>query len=190
LCTQGHIPGKVKTGKTLEHDAEREKAHRPTLDLNDHKAIRIWLLVIIYRNEEMSVKRLTRLDPIEKMDLPTRAYNVLQRADINTVGKLLDFPREALWDLKNIGAKSVTEICEAIENTTINPFEVNDSIPDDLPTVTFIGIDGNMYNDIPIEDLGLTKRPYNCLKGAGVNYFSQLQNMNKDELLAFPNMGS
>lgn len=108
------------------------------------------------------MKRLTRLDPIEKMDLPTRAYNVLQRADINTVGKLLDFPREDLWDLKNMGAKSVTEICEAIESTTIIPFEADDSISNDLPAATFIGTDGNMYNDIPIEDLGLTKRPYNC----------------------------
>lgn len=136
------------------------------------------------------MKCLTLLDPIEKMDLSTRAYNALRRADINTVGKLLDFPREDLWDLKNIGAKSVTEICEAIETTTIIPFEADAPISSDLPTATFIGTDGNMYNDIPIEDLELTKRPYNCLKNAGVNYFSQLQNMNEDELLAIPNMGS
>lgn len=52
---------------------------------------------------------------IERLGLSSRSYNALRRADIHTVGDLLDYPRHELSLLKHIGAKASAEILDAIE---------------------------------------------------------------------------
>lgn len=140
------------------------------------------------------MKHLTRLDPIEKLDLSARAYNALRRADINTVGDLLDFPKESFLRLKNVGVNSITEITEAIEQIEIieiDPLNCNSGQnAEDEVSMQFIGKDGQIYRDFPIEDIGLSRRAFNCLNGAGIDYISKLLDKTETDLFAIPNMGA
>jgi DNA-directed RNA polymerase subunit alpha len=48
--------------------------------------------------------------PIDVLDLSTRTYNVLKRANIATVGQLLELDATAFNAVRNMGQKSVEEI--------------------------------------------------------------------------------
>jgi DNA-directed RNA polymerase subunit alpha len=49
---------------------------------------------------------------VDELDLPTRIYNSLRNAGIETVGQLLDTPRKELMGYRNLGAKSLAIIQE------------------------------------------------------------------------------
>lgn len=139
------------------------------------------------------MKHLIRLDSIKKLELSTRAYNALRRANINTIGDLVDFSKENLPSLKNMGVKSITEIIEVLKQ--IEVIEIDSSnyaavqnIEEDTP-LQFIGNDGQLYRDYPIENIGLSRRSFNCLKGAEIDCVSRLLDQTDQELFAIPNMG-
>jgi DNA-directed RNA polymerase subunit alpha len=48
--------------------------------------------------------------PIDILDLTTRTYNALKRADITKIGQILGKDDKALASIRNFGAKSVEEI--------------------------------------------------------------------------------
>lgn len=48
--------------------------------------------------------------PIEELDLSTRTYNCLKRADITRVGQVLQMDEKALLSVRNLGQKSMEEI--------------------------------------------------------------------------------
>lgn len=48
--------------------------------------------------------------PIEELDLTTRTYNCLKRADITKVGQVLEMDEKALMSVRNLGQKSMEEI--------------------------------------------------------------------------------
>lgn len=48
--------------------------------------------------------------PIEDLDLTTRTYNCLKRADITKVGQLLQMDEKDLLSVRNLGSKSIDEI--------------------------------------------------------------------------------
>lgn len=52
--------------------------------------------------------------PLEQLNLSTRSYNALRRANITSVGQLLEASREGLPPLPGFGAKSRTEVEELI----------------------------------------------------------------------------
>ncbi len=52
--------------------------------------------------------------PLEQLNLSTRSYNALRRANITTMGQLLEASREGLPPLPGFGAKSRTEVEELI----------------------------------------------------------------------------
>lgn len=52
--------------------------------------------------------------PIEELDLSTRTYNCLKRADITKVGQVLQMDEKALLSVRNLGQKSMVEICDKL----------------------------------------------------------------------------
>ncbi|MCS6883085.1 MAG: DNA-directed RNA polymerase subunit alpha [Oscillochloridaceae bacterium] len=52
--------------------------------------------------------------PIEELDLSTRTYNCLKRADITRVGQVLQMDEKALLSVRNLGQKSMEEIREKL----------------------------------------------------------------------------
>lgn len=53
---------------------------------------------------------------IEELNLSVRSQNGLEKAEIVTVGELINRPFSALKQIENLGDKSVSEIVEAIQN--------------------------------------------------------------------------
>lgn len=140
------------------------------------------------------MKYLQQLDSIEKLELSFRAYNALRRAGINSVGDLLDFPKENFVEIRNIGAKTIAEITKVlklIKNNDIYSLDYNDEqIIEDTVVAQFLGKDGQIYRDFPIEDIGLSKRAFNCLKEAGIDYISKLMDKTESDLFAISRMGA
>ena len=53
--------------------------------------------------------------PIEDLDLPERPRNCLKRAQINTVGELIERTQEELLAITNFGQKSLDEVLERLD---------------------------------------------------------------------------
>jgi DNA-directed RNA polymerase subunit alpha len=68
--------------------------------------------------KEKEAKPLPKIDKsalVEELELSTRITNALRNANIDTVGKLLETPKEELVKLKNMGAKSISDIEEQLK---------------------------------------------------------------------------
>nr|YP_009687965.1 alpha subunit of RNA polymerase [Haslea nusantara]QDX17525.1 alpha subunit of RNA polymerase [Haslea nusantara] len=76
------------------------------------------------KNEDNSLEKQTHslsIEPytniaIEELQLSVRAYNCLKKAQINTVGDLLQYSPEKLQELKNFGRKSADEVFSTLKN--------------------------------------------------------------------------
>lgn len=134
----------------------------------------------------------TYTDPINNLNLSTRVYNALKREGIDTINDLLNCPKEDILKFKNLGKKSLEEIFYIIDELNNNKAliysEINTKEPRQIKS--FIGFDGHKYNDIPIEELNLSVRAFNCLKTKKINYYSELLLKSTDELIDIPRMGN
>lgn len=65
--------------------------------------------------------------PIEDLELTIRSYNCLKREGIHTVGELVARSEADLLDIRNFGAKSITEVKEKLVGLGLN---LKDSPPD------------------------------------------------------------
>ena len=68
-----------------------------------------------------NINNLTTLNPhiniaIEELQLSVRAYNCLKRAQIHTIGDLLEYSPDRLQELKNFGRKSADEVFTTLKN--------------------------------------------------------------------------
>ena len=57
---------------------------------------------------------------IDELDLPTRIYNSLRNAGIETVGDMLNVPKKELMGFRNLGAKSLSIIEESLKQRGIS----------------------------------------------------------------------
>lgn len=60
---------------------------------------------------------------VDELDLPTRIYNSLRNAGIETIGQLLGTPKKELMGYRNLGAKSLSIIEEGLKQKGI-PFNI------------------------------------------------------------------
>ena len=132
---------------------------------------------------------LTREDSIELLPLSIRVYNCLRRANIATVGQLLDYPPDAWPDIRNMGAKSVDEILaltariRAGDGTAL---VVSKPKPTPKPTTK---LTPPRLPDIPVRELGLSVRAVNCLESMGARTTADLSGATLESLLEIENMG-
>ena len=100
----------------------------PTEALKSAAQITIDLFTFILENKETEKNhplepktRAISIEPytniaIEELQLSVRAYNCLKKAQINTVGDLLQYSPEKLQELKNFGRKSSIEVFSTLKN--------------------------------------------------------------------------
>jgi len=67
------------------------------------------------KTRSISIEPYTNI-AIEELQLSVRAYNCLKKAQINTVGDLLQYSPEKLQELKNFGRKSADEVFSTLRN--------------------------------------------------------------------------
>ena len=129
---------------------------------------------------------LTREDSVEILPLSNRTGNCLRRAEIRTVGQLLDYPADKWLDIRNLGQKSADELAdltariragEGIRLTASKP-----KAPDPPPALRL--------PDIPVRELGLSVRANNCLEHMGVRTAADLSDATLESLLTVKNMGA
>ena len=76
---------------------------------------------IVETSQLKSESEATSIEPytniaIEELQLSVRAYNCLKKAQINTVGDLLQYSPEKLQELKNFGRKSADEVFSTLKD--------------------------------------------------------------------------
>lgn len=148
---------------------------------------------------------ITRQDDILALPLSVRSQNCLRRADICTIGAMMDYPADKLINIRNMGKKSVEEIQLFVQNLIDGTgeyvlVEASESIEaESVTSLETVGIDssvtvfldetGAVVQDIPIKNLRLSVRAQNSLNRSGYVFVSQLVGITYEELMNLQNMG-
>jgi len=69
---------------------------------------------VVAKSQSLIIEPYTNI-AIEELQLSVRAYNCLKKAQINTVGDLLQYSPEKLQELKNFGRKSADEVFSTLK---------------------------------------------------------------------------
>ncbi len=129
-------------------------------------------------------------DSIEKLNLSTRANNVLKNNNILTIQSFTKFPREDFISMRNLGAKTLMEILECLKLINEEEYKIVDAT--ELPQSKkkeFVNFDGVKYIDVNVKDMDLSVRSFNCLIKAKYFWFSEIASLKKDDLRLIRNMG-
>ena len=171
------------------------------------------------RPSKISKQDLARLrkdeTPIDELGLSVRSYNSLKRAKINTLGDAAARYPNGFLGIRNLGRKSAEEVCDKIEewhkcirndqpktpeSMSEEPVENAERLMLDLGGMTAFEILSSpefaeraseflRSNTTPIEDLGLSARPYNSLRSAKIYTFGELFALYPDKFISLQNLG-
>ena len=92
------------------------------LTIKNFSDLKVGDIVEAFEEEEVKLKANSiSIEPyanltIEELQLSVRSYNCLKKAQINTVGDLLQYSPEKLQELKNFGRKSADEVFLVLKN--------------------------------------------------------------------------
>lgn len=146
-----------------------------------------------------------RQDDISVSPLSVRAQNCLRRADIHTIGAMMDYPADEFINIRNMGVRSVEEILGFIRSlkdgtgdyvlaevqeqaSAVVPVAQEPVASDDMSTV-FLDETGANVQDIPVKELPLSVRARNSLTRNGYKFVSELVGIAYEELMNLQNMG-
>jgi DNA-directed RNA polymerase alpha subunit len=159
----------------------------------------------IQKDEEPAMPYISKNDDISALPLSGRTHNCLRRANIHTIGAMMDYPEEEFINISKMGAKSVEEIKAWIHGLIDGTgeyvlIEAGEYARADAPitqcddiitNVTAIVLDENsaVVQDIFVKDLDVSVRAKNSLLLNGYKSVSQLMGITFEELMTFQNMG-
>src|SRR5919201_965192 len=129
--------------------------------------------------------------PVDAIYTPTRRVNY--SVEPVRVGTVTDYERLVL-EVWTDGTMSPDEAVANSAQILIRHFElltdlvVKPTARFEKPAASQVSIPAKLY-DVPIEDLDLTVRAYNCLKRAGITKVGQVLEMSEDDLLGVRNFG-
>lgn len=136
--------------------------------------------------------------PIEQLQLSVRASNVLHRMGIHYVEELIETPLEVFAQQRNAGAKTLSEIQYVIENADCvirhaaekvdNAENVDDSVQVDAKS-SFPEEQLSEMSRHPIEELGLSVRPFNALYRDGYLTIDKVVQMSEVDFSQMKGLG-
>lgn len=148
---------------------------------------------------------ITRQDDISALPLSVRSLNCLRRADIHTIGAMMDYPADELINIRNMGKKSVDEIqsfvqtlddgtgeyvlVDASERVADGAAIAQETVGVDGSVTVFLDETGVIVQDIAVKNLPLSVRAKNSLTHSGYIFASQLVGITYEELMNLQNMG-
>lgn len=101
----------------------------PVLILEQASKILVSYFMRVYEQEDDVIVEQVSINPkvseevmkmtVDELDLPTRIYNSLRNAGIETVGQLLTTHKKELMNYRNLGAKSLSVIAESLKEKGI-----------------------------------------------------------------------
>ncbi len=139
-------------------------------------------------------------DSIEKLNFSKRTHNALRNSSINTIGELINYPRENFINIRNLGEKSYREVIRTLnqieygkvlviddnENVSVQTYNSTEKIT--KPKV-FLFDDSNFYIDKSLSEIGLSARSYHCLMNSNIKYLSDLIKADVNDLINIRNLG-
>lgn len=140
---------------------------------------------------------------IEEIGLSVRSLNALRRAEVFTVGDMLQYTEETLIQIRNLGRKSVQEILEKIAEYTqylddgIAPVGFEEQPHKAINAEEWVLADENRQSvllfirekSLDIEELELLSvKAYNLLQINGFEQMHQILFLSKESLLEIPRM--
>lgn len=144
---------------------------------------------------------------IEELDLSARSYNAIKRAGINYIYEAIELYPDQFSHLRNMGQKSVEEICLKLEGFVADRQSFTSLIVEDKPieneviSTTVLQLTNHpifaekanefiKIQDFSIDSLGLSVRSTNGLKREGIMNFSDILKDFPDNLYSIPNLGA
>ncbi|MCR5806614.1 MAG: hypothetical protein K6G68_06230 [Oscillospiraceae bacterium] len=131
------------------------------------------------------------LIPLENLGLSNRSFNCLRRSGILNFHDFMQINSSQLELIHNLGEKSIAEITALQKKYAEEPPEIPLS-EEQLSLFSDDGVfeyKGLYYKNLPVEKLGMTVRPVNCLKNRGINFLSELIMLNDREIKSLQNLG-
>lgn len=126
---------------------------------------------------------ITKEDQIDVLNMSTRLYNCLRRNKIDTIGDLVDFPREQWLSLHNLGAKSFGELANIVDYAKMQLCTL-------APSTEQSVAEESQHDDIIlIEQTGLSNRAIHVLKSSQIIRRSQLLKLTYLDIEKLKNAG-
>ena len=127
--------------------------------------------------------------PIEELNLPVRAYHVLETKGLKTVRDVMKFGLDNIIKLKYAGTKTVKAISEAVEPYI--PEHLKHALIEHSPTFeeSIKNSFGKKLLSTFIEELNLTERAFNALTNAGLKTIEDIINYGLNTLQNQKNVG-
>lgn len=123
---------------------------------------------------------------IEDLHLSVRSTNALLRGGYFYISQIKDLKRDEILRLKNIGQGSVNEIIEVIQQYIAGELMLekpSENASDDSSAAAML------LADIPVSELGLSTRGYNCLRKNGIHTVGKLSEMKEEDILKLKGLG-
>lgn len=108
--------GSITAANALALAAQIFKAHlEPIVSINKE----ISEMDLIKQKEEQ-LKKAVLSTPIDELELTMRSFNSLKRNGIHTIQELIDRPKSAIENIRNLGKKSLKEIVRKLLDRNLN----------------------------------------------------------------------
>lgn len=120
-------------------------------------------------------------DLITELEISIRSKNALKSKDINTVEDLLNYTEKEIYNIRNLGKKSIYEILNIFSF-----FKKNHSF---YWEKKFFTKDQNKYIDYDIDELELSARSKNALKKENIILLSQILRLNEEDIRKIRHVG-
>lgn len=128
------------------------------------------------------MKKYNKSDLIQDLEISIRSKNALQAESIKTVEDLLNYSEKKLYNIQNLGKKSIDELLEIM-----NSFKKKYSCLNQKKF--FVSREQKKYVDYEIDELELSVRSKNALKRENINFLSQILILSEDEIEKIKNLG-
>ena len=133
------------------------------------------------------------ISDISQLNLSKRVYNALSRNGIYTIDVLATLSDEQLLGIRGFGQSALAEVHEKL-TTPLSCSDSNRSQKDTVlqqpPIPSKEKILATLSIHHPLEELGLSIRPRNALKRAGIHTIEHLVLLSDEELLEVRNIGT
>ncbi len=128
---------------------------------------------------------------LSEAGLSRRSWYALQRVNVKTIGDLMNVTEEELWNVRNLGSKSVQEIVDKIvefKQMELEGVEQINTEPEPPANKDKI-LQYVRANDVSISNMGLSVRPQRILGQQGFENMSDIIFLGQIDLMQIPSMG-
>ena len=213
----------VSENRTIEFSAESATADRSTTIVNEASNNTLYYIKTLLSDKPTKEKIIEFLKlkntEIEDFDISVRSYNALRRGNVRYLYEAVLYYPEGFSAFRNMGAKSIDEICGIIENYVLDHYEqitaymsgegvaLEEPVKIDIeqetdpfkltilqllmhPTYKENAKKYLLENNIPVEQMGLSVRSVNAFMRSNILSFYDALSVYPDNLSSLRNIGA